>query len=469
MLLLNLLERPDFFARFRVIDVTWRPSPSGAEPVITFRAGVGKYSTDLGSATARELGFPISIDAFRRSSEGFPALREPLKWPPLIDFLYNQPPEPYPVQIYFPQRDGYLAMLPWESLLRVPYISGIRRLPYYSLPSPRCTLDDLALVIDPALTVLTSTMRTIIGNVMSAFRSVSGNALHLFASDSLAAAVQKSIDISQPAFVHAYDSAKEQPTFNSPSTENRPGFIENNFLRWVSDEAAGNTVNWAVFICQGAIECNEGVAYRPVHGTQKENVPSSRLSVAAAELTSFVMYLGASASAFIEPSGSQVSLAGLRLLTDRMAQMRPGTTMVVGADDSDGLDSFFGTPPFGWQAGWPPYAWPSYPWPIYWPELEALNGRIADALERFTLLRDLVRDYQSRRSYPSSDYAVWRLPERPSPRWAIAVQRHLEVWAARLLEGSEDETVKSGVEESVINIRDTVSRYLRRAEGGTAS
>jgi hypothetical protein len=187
--------------------------------------------------------------------------------------------------------------------------------------------------------------------------------------------------------------------------------------------------------------------------------------VSADELATFLMHVGASACAFVNPSPTRQSGSGLRLLADNLAQRRPGLVAAFEARERQELHDFL------FEAGlWPPrWIFPSpggylsdeFPW------LELAGYRILDVLERFTLLRDLVSEYAKHENVPSGGIThTWRLPQEPVPRWVVAVQRHLEMWAARILEFSVDDTVRLGIEDGVTNLRDTVRRFLQTSGGG---
>src|SRR5260370_23715661 len=113
LLLLRLLEHAPFDAH--ILDLDWELSENREEPVITFRAGLGNNATKLGSATSTELKLPVSLDAVRRGFEASPVLPERLSTA-LSSFLRDN--SSYPLHIHFRRRDGYLAMIHWEVLLR---------------------------------------------------------------------------------------------------------------------------------------------------------------------------------------------------------------------------------------------------------------------------------------------------------------------------------------------------------------
>jgi hypothetical protein len=457
LLLLRLLERVPIDAH--VVDLDWDVSEDREQPVITFHAGVGTNATHLGSATATELGLPASIDNLRRGFNASAVLPEYLRAALLA--LLN-PDSSYPLYIHFSRKDGYLAMMNWEAMLR-PVVGDrrrIRRLPYFSLPSVACAPNDLALLIDPTLTELSPQLHKIVGDVLSSFSMGNGDTFHVFASQSLTSRIHGLDDIRQPKKVHGYDPRKKHSDAMRPSHDTPAAIVESDFLRWVSETLNPSPVNSVVFVCQGGIELDEGVINFPNEtNVEADAVPSSK-SITADELTTFLMHLGASACAFVDPNPNLASGAGLRLLADRIAQSRPGLTAAFEPDERQGLHDFF------FDVGlWPPWVvWPSpggylsyeFPW------LELAGDRVVGTLEKFTLLRDLVSEYRKLTDVPYGGVThTWRLPQEPVPRWLVAVQRHLEMWAARLLEGSDDDTVRYGIEDGVRSLRDSVRNYLQ--------
>jgi hypothetical protein len=461
-LLSRLLEHAPYDAR--ILDLDWEITDNREEPLITFYLGIGNRAKTLGSATAAELGLPVSLDAARRGFGRVPVLPENLRG--ALNQSLNEDSS-HAIHIHFRRRDGYLAMIHWEALLRpiVGKIRRIRRLPYYSLPSVACAPNDLALIIDPTHTELTSPLHKIIGVAASSFSMGNGEISHLFASKSLVSQVQKLSDIKLPKKLHPYEAPLERSISPQRSHEKPAAIVDHAFLRWVSDRLEPSPVNSVVFVCQGGIEFHEGVIQLPLNPEQENEVASFSRSVAVDELATFLMHLGASACAFVDPNPTGPSGAGLRLLADRLAQRRPGLTAALDAAHSQELHEFF------FDAGlWPPwFLFPSsggylsyeFPW------LELAGYRILDVLERFTLLRDLVSEYAKHENVPSGGIThTWRLPQEPVPRWVVAVQRHLEMWAARILEFSVDDTVRLGIEDGVTNLRDTVRRFLQTSGGG---
>ena len=374
-LLLRLLEHAPFNAR--ILDLDWEISENREEPVITFRAGLGKNATKLGSATSRELGLPLSLDAVRLGFEASPVLPEHLRTA-LSSSLGDS--SSYPLHIHFRRRDGYLAMIHWEALLR-PIMDDrrrIRRLPYYSLPSVACAPNDLALLIDPALTELTPQLHRLLGDLMSSFSMGNGDTSHLFASQSLIGRVQSLHDIGRPHKLHAYDSRKEQSHSPRLSHDKPAATVDHAFLCWVSERLTPSPMNSVVFVCQGGIELNEGVIYFPLDANlETDAVPFSK-SIAADELTTFLMNLGASACAFIDPNPSRLSGRGCGSLADRLAQSRPGLTAALEPDEGQALHDFFFDVGF-----WPPFL--VFPFPggylsYEFPWLELAGDRVIATL-----------------------------------------------------------------------------------------
>jgi hypothetical protein len=460
LLLLSLLERGPHEAS--VLDLDWELSENREEPVITFRKGLGENATKLGSATSSELGLPINLEAVRRGFQGFPVLPKHLS-ASLSNALGDNT---FPLHIHFQRRDGYLAMVHWEALLR-PIVNErrrIRRLPYYSLPSVACTPNDLALIIDPTLTQLTPRLHRVIGDVMSSFSMGNGNISYLIASKPLMASVQGLNDIKQPMKLRAYDFPQVQLNLPPESPEKTAVMVEHAYLRWVSESLGPHPVNSVVFVCQGGIDFNEGVVHFPFNTNMDATAFPFSKSIAAEEMTTFLMHLGASACAFVDPNPTGLSRAGLRLLADKVAQNRPGLTAAFEPDESQGIHDFF------FDVGlWPPwFVFPSsggylsseFPW------LEMAGDRIIAAFEKFTLLSDLVSEYAKYRDVPPGGIThVWQLPKEPVPRWLVAVQRYFEMWAARLLEDRDDTNVRLAIEEKLTSIRDSVRGYLNSTGG----
>jgi hypothetical protein len=269
--------------------------------------------------TAAELGLPVTLaDARARqaSEEGYQ----------LPDYVRSAlaslvSPEPRPLWLALVEPYGYLAVVPWERLL-APLGVPVLRWPYTDV-SPARSPDALDLVLCfsapldkpefPPAAVIARSVEQIPADLVRHTR------VHVFADASvyplLCAYRDRYADV---ATVTVYDPAAASADVATQPRENR-------WLSWMRRGLAGCSADVVHFVGDGYLGAEHGcLLLSPSaagEGDARQAVP-----VGASELVDFLDAVGGWSVAFSSAPGNP-SIAGLRLLQEQLARLRPGPVL----------------------------------------------------------------------------------------------------------------------------------------------
>jgi hypothetical protein len=438
----------------RFLELDWRVRPAGTVPVIDFYDGVGEAARPLGSATVSELGLPDSIAAAReRPGEG-PQPRLPDGLQKTLHAAFGQEKGASRTHLVsFRQLDGYLAMMPWEGLLLDQGIGRFHRCPYHLMPVTRMGKRRIAFILAPS----PWPSRESPAWWLSAFEWWLGWNQSVFPPPERADAEAVVFSLGEHVeavfsllarlpFRHVLRARlPEAATFfrgERAELETPADRLKNPWLRWVSATLADSAVDTVCFVCPGRVLLERGALYLPLPARGGVRDAFAFADVTAEELDTFLTHVGAAQSFYLPAVNAQPTGYALRLVVDRLRQLRPGT-------------HFAGEELVGEQRLTEREA----------ADLQGISNRLTSILEDAGLA-DLLGNQE--------------LPGLEQPRWRVAVQRQMEKLAARLIQlglerGARPTAPRAlldterGLRQALQTLRDQLAHPSETSAGGHAS
>jgi hypothetical protein len=378
------------------------------------------------AVTGSELGLPAELPRDWRLDKALPQdLLNGLSSE--VDALHLHPQHPLWLHLVKPY--GALGVIPWEDLL-VPVLQRpILRLPDF-LESPRenRSVLDVALCCSEPVSEQQIHPPVLLEHVAGAILNGSGRprtSVHIFADANYHTELRERfanetrVSVHDPAGAGRYGE-QERSTILLQGTRG----IRSPWLLWIRDAMLGRSLDAVHFICHGYLAGDRpalALAESPLSNRDRRDARY----VGVGELAAFLTQTGAWSAILTDPP-ENYSEAGLRMLTDTLAQTRPGPVIYhnlksAAASTLEEAYAFLFAPepsPPPCQTGWFTYCQPGIVDSHVPVQRSVVTSR---ALEMNTPLFGL----QATGGEPVPDlFGPERLDEVPS--WISASQRHVE-------------------------------------------
>jgi hypothetical protein len=231
---------------------------------------------------------------------------------------------------------GYLAALPWERLLQPEIDAPVLRLPDFFQRPPRETPRSLSVALCGSAPLakggfgLASRMAELAAIYADAPRKE--RRIHLFTdrdhfSEVAEMAGRAAEDLGAELVAHDPEGAAPFDVPDATSRITDPGGqLQNPWLMWMRDALAGRSVDVVHLLGHGYLWSDRG-AFSFASSPWHEDDPRWARFVGAEELLGFTTQVGAWSLAFSAPRRNY-SRVGLRLLADRLADLRPGPVLL---------------------------------------------------------------------------------------------------------------------------------------------
>jgi hypothetical protein len=257
-------------------------------------------------------------------------------------------PKGEPLWITFAQPAGYLVVVPWERLLHKRLSVPVLRLPYTTV-RPIASVESLDAVLCLSLPVGIEAEGYSPQIVIDSFAGqipqnlAAHTTIHIFSDSVTLELVNPYVAAFSDRYrVKVYDPAEAAalcPVVVDRQHDMQMLDLENPWLLWMRDAMGDKSADIVHFVCHGYLSRDHGALALAPSPIDCDNKSLNRL-VAARELGRFLDEVGAWSVAFSSPPRN-FSIAGLRMLQDDMARLRPGPVLFhdIGADvDCTALD-----------------------------------------------------------------------------------------------------------------------------------
>lgn len=319
---------------------------SSSQVLLSISAGHGEELALL-TVPAQELGLP---DEAAASAEGDGSLSEGQFRIPdylrgaLRSAVLSSEPEDAPLWLSLVRPIGLLAAVPWERLLHPLLHVPILRLPNH-LISPRAlrrTLDSVICFSSPVATP--ELERDLIDQFIEQVPVglAQRTTLHLFAD----AAVYDKLR----AIQRQYESSFRIEVYRPPPRDQLRGRLP--WLSWMQESLHGQTADVVHFLCHCYRVREQGALALAEAPDRNQNTDEASL-VFAPDLVEFLDTLGAWSVAFSSPP-TNASAAGMRMLQDQVARLRPGPIFLHDMSHPDAKEGLAATYGFLYGEGFAP-------------------------------------------------------------------------------------------------------------------
>lgn len=387
--------------------------------IFSFTIGDGEEIARL-TASMHELGLPDTQNVDEQGEAGLQEsdFRLPDHILGALKFLLNDSePVDAPLWIRLSVPLGLLPAVPWERLLQ-PYLNiPILRMPHYRI-CPRIPASNIDTVICFSSPVheaeLPSQLDQFIEQVP--IDLAEATTLHLFADRAVHGAFM--------ALKKKYDSQFRINVYAPPVNLSRAALsLQNPWLSWISSALGESSADVVHFICHCSRVREDGALVLASSASGTKNAQEASL-LFAPELVEFLNRVGAWSVAFTSPPADH-SVAGMRMLQNEVARLRPGPTMVHDMKDPDSRRALRAAYRFLFMPPQPPPASPAislYCHPLW------LTGTDTDEDSN-----------QQLQQYTLDGKLGDRLTGTSPPAWLASSQRKLEISAEELAQAEEED------------------------------
>jgi hypothetical protein len=424
---------------------------TGARASVVFGLSSGGETLGLLEATAAEIG----LAGAGRTTTPDPDPESRFSLPDhVLTGLVAQfgsrlaPGEPLWLELVPPR--GLLPLVPWERLL-VPRLNvPVLRLPRLRLRPviPRETLDAVVCFSAPPASLLprADLVDRLIHHIPQDFSR--RTTFHLF-GDQPALPLLKQIQTNygDKYQVHLYDPT-EAPPSGPPPAQGTDQPVDSPWLLWIEHALAGRSVDLVHFVCHGYLTREQGALALTESPWQGPDEGTARM-VFTGQLSAFLNQVGAWAVFLSSPA--RPTSAGLRMLQEELAQLRPGPILFHDTTDPQAGPAIEAVYRFLFGTG--PQPVPHTPaaslccHPFRGQDQQAPDAWGNELLDRYTLSAQLGEELRG--------------PDN-TPAWLAGAQRRLEQSAANLLT-ENNEAVERGRQEALRFVADVMARHARKA------
>jgi hypothetical protein len=429
------------------------------QTTVVFTVSVGGEQVALLQASPSEIGLPMTLAAARSKQASDDDYRLP-------DYLLAGltsvlPTDEEPVCLSIQQPAGYVPVVPWERLLKTRIAAPIVRLPY-TLVQPKAATKSLEAIL--CFTFPVAKQETDPGYVVTTFLSMlppnlgDFSTLHLFGDWQVQAQLHQFSATHQAAYpTIVYDPVKAsrydvpEPDTDQTQTGDR---LESPWLLWIRDELGARSVDIVHFVCHGFLGREDGLLAVSQSPVLNDDQDIARF-IGVRQLSSFLDQVGAWSVGFTSQPHNY-SVAGLRMLQDQIARLRPGPTLFHDMTRDSGGQGLVGAYAC-LQTTEPPStdAVTLYCNPDLFKKRTASDEKVQHILNELTLSGRMADVFES--------------PEN-TPSWLASGQRGLERSVADLLSSAPervDTVLQSGAADALRFTSDVLQRHaaLIRASG----
>jgi hypothetical protein len=370
---------------------------------VYFAVSVGGEQLALLDAPAEAMGIPCHINFPEEGDEGLEARQ--FKLPSHIasslkSLLCDPDSSASSIWIRLSKPVGLLTAVPWERLLQPLLNIPVLRLPYHLIRprEPREQIDTVICFSSPATEPevemkLANQITDLIPSDLARLTN-----FHLFARSSIHEHLIR--------LQHMYNKGHYNIIVYPPPVQKLRG---NPWFSWISQCLRSRSADVVHFVCHSHRMREEGclaLAESPTPDCEQ-----SATLVSARELNEFLNRIGAWSVSFASPPNR--STAGMLMLQDSVAQLRPGPVLVHDMNDPDSGRALVAAYRFLYQEGQQPPASPAialYCHPARQQNVGDDDEGTGAVLNQYTLATKLGN----------------RLAEADQPAWLASAQRILE-------------------------------------------
>jgi len=324
--------------QLNVVNISLALAASGSQSTpencscVLFEVRVNSEQVGLLEATLIEIGLPLTLVQAREIQ----STESTYKLPDHIAAALGQVVQEngQPLWLSFAQPSGYLPVVPWELLLQSRLKVPILRLSYTELqPVVSSASRDIVVCFSfPAAKVRCQSLQPpevihyYFDHIPENIRQYS--TFHVFAdagfqyvlNDVRARHADYKIQIYDPALASRYEVPEPNSTPESSTVE-----LESPWLLWMRNAMGSVSADLVHFFCHGYLGREDGFLCFSQSPLRNDDELYSRF-VGARQICTFLDQVGAWSVAFSSQPGNY-SVAGLRLLQDQMARIRPGPVL----------------------------------------------------------------------------------------------------------------------------------------------
>jgi hypothetical protein len=438
---------------------------TGNELPVRFQLEVSGAAVLTRSVAAGLLGLSIERRQMRPTEPAAVELPDDLALD-LARAAIARPDAHAPVWVEFASPSGLLPMLDWEGLLGPAMSVPIVRLPYYAFePVAGDGPLDVVLCASAPRAKGAAPLEEIVAGVVGTIRSLDpGAAIHVFtdagAVGALRAALygQPGVMIHPPPPDDAYPAAER-----SAAPRETPGAFDNPWLRWIVAALAGRSVDVVHFIGHGYLAGDAGALALAEAPGRNEDRAWARF-IGPQSIAALLTRTGAWATG-ISALPDNASPAGLRLLADGVARLRPGPLF---------LDDLGAYPPTWSRRGLAYEVLLGLGWSSHWLQpmlgLYCLPLRLEPATRGGGPTDRAVQSILEDCTLAGGEAGRMIGVKAAAPAWVTKSQRYLEASVADLI-GDEPETYGStptqvGIQNALSFVSDVLARHAVTSAAG---
>ena len=430
--------------------------PDNSESRVVFDISVGGEQVGLLDATVGEIGLPLTL-ADARSMQYYD---NQYQLPSHISAALTRavPRKDDVLWLSFSQPSGYLPLVPWESLISQTLDIPILRLCYTTV-QPIISTQSLDIIVCFSFPLAKQVMdpKQMIDYY---FDHIPNNiqrctTFHVFA-DAEAQQVLRDVqsrhtDCKLVIYDPNLSAQYEVPSAN-PSPSDSIAELESPFLLWMRDAMGSRSADVVHFFCHGYLGRDEGFLCFSQSPLQNTDERWARF-VGARQICNFLDQVGAWSVAFSSQPGN-FSIAGLRLLHDQMARIRPGPCLYHDMQRDPTSAGLTATYQYAYaiEEAYPPKSGavslichPDWAMPTSSPDDESKQ-----LMDELTLSGRIPHVFEGRENTPS---------------WIASGQRALERSVAQLIAGppprGTDTLLHSGKADALRFVSDTLVKHAR--------
>jgi hypothetical protein len=454
-------RRPSASRQFNVVKISLslNGDPSSSPPTtdnrVLFDISIDGKQAGLLDATVEEVGLPLTLGQARIKQTSDSDYGLPDHIGAALEHVVLGGGEP--LWLSFPQPSGYLPIIPWELLLNRRLDVPILRLCYTSV-QPIVSTQSLDIIVCFSFPVSKQVMNPK-EVIYYFFDHIPDNiqrytTFHVFADAAVQPVLVDVRNRKPQCQINIYDP-RQASQYEVPSANTSPSDsvseVESPWLLWIRDAMGSRSADVVHFFCHGYLGREDGFLCFAQSPLQNDDERFARF-VGARQICSFLDQVGAWSVAFSSQPGNY-SIAGLRLLHDQMAHIRPGPVLYHDMQldpESLGLCETYQYA-YAIEEAFPPKSsaislicHPDWAMPVSDPDDESKN--LVDTLTLAGRMPDVFEGVEN------------------TPSWIASGQRSLERSVAQLISttpANPAEVLQSGTADALRFVSDVLARHAK--------
>jgi len=335
------LQRTQALNDIDILRVSLEASEStSTQGVVVFELFLDGKSAVRTQVSAQEMKLPKSL---KEVAKNFPYSQPSFVMPESVttalrDFTDRVWPKD-PLWLELNPPGSVLSIVPWESLLQAKLEKRLLRLSFFPTSSyfPHWDWLDVVICVSAPNAKDRFSIQSIVPTLVKRIIQTQPlTTIHLFTDSEDYPGLATVFKQNRVKLYNPATAAQYEPPGRSRQIADEREKVTNPWLRWMMDSLSGQTIDLVYFLCHGFLYTDQGALALAESPTVNKDTRMARF-VGPRQLNTFLDCIGAYSSGFCSPA-SNYSIGALRLLSEQIARLRPGVSMLHNSKEDPSFD-----------------------------------------------------------------------------------------------------------------------------------